>query len=154
MRKAHKMKDKRTRWLLVIVWMAVIFVFSSQPGDASEETSQFAIYIFNLLGLDLYGFFGTLAQFIVRKCAHFTVYLVLYMLLFNALRESFSFKKALWLSMLAAFLYACSDEFHQSFVPGRGPAFKDVMIDSTGALVGLTIIYIKNLRNSKKKLIE
>ena len=55
--------------------------------------------------------------------------------------------------MLAAFLYACSDEFHQSFVPGRGPAFKDVMIDSTGALVGLTIIYIKNLRNSKKKLI-
>ena len=153
MRKAHKMKDKRTRWLLVIVWMAVIFVFSSQPGDASEETSQFAIYIFNLLGLDLYGFFGTLAQFIVRKCAHFTVYLVLYMLLFNALRESFSFKKALWLSMLAAFLYACSDEFHQSFVPGRGPAFKDVMIDSTGALVGLTIIYIKNLRNSKKKLI-
>ncbi len=141
------MKDKKIKWLLVIVWMIVIFIFSSQPGDASEETSQFVIYIFNLLGLDLYGFFGTLAQFIVRKCAHFTVYLILYMLLHNAVKESFSFKKALCVSMIGTFLYACSDEFHQSFVPGRGPAMRDVMIDSAGALLGLSIIYIKNLRN-------
>jgi VanZ family protein len=153
MRKAQRMKDKKIKWLLVILWMAVIFIFSSQPGEASEETSQFVIYIFNLLGIDLYGFFGTLAQFIVRKCAHFTVYLILYMFLYNALKESFSFKKALWFSLFGAFLYACSDEFHQSFVPGRGPAFKDVIIDSTGALLGLSIIYIKNLRNSNKKLI-
>jgi VanZ family protein len=153
MRKARRMKDKKIKWLLVIIWMVVIFIFSSQPGDASEETSQFVIYIFNLLGIDLYGFFGTLAQFIVRKCAHFTVYFILYMLLFNALKENFSLKKALWFSLLGAFLYACSDEFHQSFVPGRGPAFKDVVIDSSGALLGLSVIYLKNLGNSKKKLI-
>lgn len=154
MRKVHRMKYKKIKWLLVIVWMAVIFILSSQPGDTSEETSQFVIYIFNLLGIDLYGFFGTLAQFIVRKCAHFTAYFILYMLLCNALKESLSIKKALWFSMLGAFLYACSDEFHQSFVPGRGPAFRDVMIDSAGALLGLSIIYIKNLRNSNKKLID
>lgn len=153
MRKAHRMKDKKIKWLLVIVWMAVIFILSSQPGDASEETSQFVIYIFNLLGLDLYGFFGTLAQFIVRKCAHFTAYFILYMFLYNALRKSLSFKKALWLSMLGAFLYACSDEFHQSFVPGRGPAIRDVMIDSAGALLGLSIVYLKNLKRPNKKLI-
>ncbi len=147
------MKDKKVKWLLVIVWMAVIFIFSSQPGDASEETSKFVIYLFNLLGLDLHSFFGTLADFVVRKCAHFTVYLILYMFLYNALIESFNFKKALWLSLLAAFLYACSDEFHQSFVPGRGPAFRDVMIDTSGALLGLLIICFKNLRKSKRKLI-
>jgi VanZ family protein len=144
------MKTKKVKWLLVIVWMALIFLFSSQPGDTSEETSQFVIYIFNLLGLDLHSFFGNLADFIVRKCAHFTVYFVLYLLLYNALRERFTFKRALLFSLLAAFLYACSDEFHQSFVPGRGPAFKDVMIDTSGSMLGLLIIYIKTLRKSKK----
>lgn len=147
------MKDKRIRWLLVIAWMVAIFIFSSQPGDDSEKTSEFVIYIFNLLGIDLYGFFGTLAQFIVRKCAHFTAYFILYMLIYNALRNNFSFKKNLWLALSMAFLYACSDEFHQSFVPGRGPAFRDVMIDTSGSMLGLAIIYLKSLKRKSKKLI-
>jgi VanZ family protein len=147
------MKNKRIKWLLVIAWMAVIFIFSSQPGDASEETSKFVIYLFNLLGLDLHSFFGTMADFIVRKCAHFTVYVILYMFFYNALRENLSFKKALWFSLLGVFLYACSDEFHQSFVPGRGPAFKDVLIDSAGGMLALIVIGTKNIIGLRKKLI-
>lgn len=140
------MKKQKVKWLLVITWMAIIFIFSSQPGDTSEETSQFVIYIFNLFGLDLNSAFGSLASFAVRKGAHFTEYFILYMLLYSALKESFSFKRALLFSLLGVFLYASSDEFHQSFVPGRGPAFKDVLIDTSGGLLALfitLILYIK-----------
>ncbi|MBL4938671.1 VanZ family protein [Clostridium sp. YIM B02515] len=136
------MKRKNIKWLLVVVWMIVIFVFSSMNGDSSDEKSKFVIYIFNLLGLNLNGIFGTLADFIVRKCAHFTEYFILYMLLYNALKENFSFKKALLFSIIGVFLYASSDEFHQSFVPGRGPSFRDVCIDTSGGLLALVILYL------------
>lgn len=136
------MKKKKLKWLLVIMWMVVIFIFSSQPGNISDENSKFVINVFNLLGLDLNSTFGDLANFIVRKGAHFTEYFILYMLLYNALVESFSFKKALSFSIIGVFLYASSDEFHQSFVPGRGPAFRDVLVDTSGGAAALITIYL------------
>lgn len=144
------MKRKNIKLLLVVVWMVVIFVFSSMNGDSSDEKSKFVIYIFNLLGLNLDGIFGTLADFIVRKCAHFTEYFILYMLLYNALKENFSFKKALLFSIIGVFLYASSDEFHQSFVPGRGPSFRDVCIDTSGGLLASVILYL-NFTFKKKQ---
>ncbi len=143
------MKRKNIKWLLVVVWMIVIFVFSSMNGNSSDEKSKFVIYIFNLLGLNLDGIFGTLADFIVRKCAHFTEYFILYMLLYNALKENFSFKKALLFSIIGVFLYASSDEFHQSFVPGRGPSFRDVCIDTSGGLLALVILYLNFIFKKK-----
>jgi VanZ family protein len=141
--KGTVMKSKKLKWILVIAWMVIIFIFSNQPGDLSDKNSKLVLYIFNLLGLNLNSFFGNLADFVVRKCAHFTEYFILYMLLYNALKESFSFKKALFFSILCVFLYACSDEYHQSFVPERGPSFRDVLVDTSGGLLGLIIIYVK-----------
>lgn len=58
--------------------------------------------------------------------------------------------------MLVGVLYAASDEFHQSFVPGRGPSIVDVGIDSLGVLTGilavLIIISIYRALKSDKKL--
>jgi VanZ family protein len=140
------MDKKKIKWLLVLAWMIVIFVFSNQPGDVSDENSKFVIYIFNLLGLDLNSTFGDLANFIVRKGAHFTEYFILYMFLYNAFIESFSFKKSLIFSLVIVFFYAASDEFHQSFVPGRGPAFRDVLIDTMGGITALGIRYIFHIQ--------
>ena len=55
-------------------------------------------------------------------------------------------------SFIFTFLYACSDEFHQLFIAGRAGQFKDVCIDSTGALIMLLIIYFINKRKDKKRL--
>lgn len=55
----------------------------------------------------------------------------------------------MWLSVLISFLYAVSDEYHQSFVPGRGPAFRDVLIDTIGASFALFGI-IENIKNMPK----
>lgn len=136
------MDKKKFKWILVIAWMAVIFIFSSQPGEVSDESSKFVIYIFNLLGLDLNSAFGSLANFIVRKGAHFTEYFIFCMLLHNAFSESFSLKKSMLFSIIGVFLYACSDEFHQSFVPGRGPAFRDVLVDTSGGAAAMLVRYI------------
>ena len=137
------MKKKHIDWILVIGWMVLIFLFSSQPGEVSSGNNKFVIYLFNLLGLDLNSIFGTLSDFIVRKSAHFTEYFILYILLYRAIRaEKNESIKVFIYPILIVFLYACSDEFHQAFVPGRGPAFRDVMVDTCGGLIAFLIMYI------------
>jgi len=138
------MKKKHIDWILVIGWMIVIFVFSSQASEASNGNNKFVIYVFNLLGLDLNSIFGTLSDFIVRKAGHFTEYIILYVLLYRALNKGKKVNIKVFIgALLIVFLYACSDEFHQAFVPGRGPAFRDVLIDTCAGFTAFLIIYIR-----------
>ena len=138
------MRKKHLNWILVIGWMMVIFIFSSQVGEVSNENNKFVIYVFNLLGLNLNNIFGTLSDFIVRKASHFTEYFILYTLVYRAMNKSKKVDMKIFIaSILIVFLYACSDEFHQAFVPGRGPAFRDVMVDTCGGLVAFLFIYIR-----------
>ena len=53
-------------------------------------------------------------------------------------------------SFIFTVLYACSDDFHQLFIPGRAGQIRDVCIDSTGALIMLLIIYFILKRKDKK----
>ncbi|MFT5874014.1 MAG: VanZ family protein [Clostridium sp.] len=137
------MKKKYINWILVAGWMVLIFIFSSQAGEVSSKNNKFVIYAFDLLGLNLNSLFGTLSDFIVRKAAHFTEYFILYVLSYRAINtnKNRNTKAFIW-SILIVFLYACSDEFHQAFVPGRGPAFRDVLVDTCGGLIAFLTMYI------------
>lgn len=122
-----------------IIIMILIFWFSHQNGENSLKQSNFILQylkdILSIFNLD------------VRKLAHFTIYLILgsfYFLSFERLN-----KKSICISIILTFLYACTDEYHQSFVPGRGPAFKDVLIDTLGGTVGILLIYKFNLYYKK-----
>lgn len=137
------MKSRIKKWVLVVIWMVIIFMFSSQNSDQSSKNNEFIVYILNLLGLDVNSIFNGNADFIIRKLAHFTEYFILYFLLFNALKEDLYFKPSLLTAFIITFLYAASDEFHQRFVPGRGPSFRDVLIDTSGGLVCMAIIYFR-----------
>ena len=141
---------KALRWLLFLGWMIFIFYMSHQPGDKSSEQSRFVLYVFNLLGLKLDTYFGELATLIIRKGAHFTEYFILFILTYNVISLYVVERKARLYSVIFVFLYACSDEFHQSFIPGRGPAFKDVMIDISGGILGYFCVSIYNKINIKK----
>lgn len=143
--------SKKIKWILVIIWMVIIFWFSNQPAVISDEKSKFVIHAFKALGLNLDSVLGDLANFIVRKVAHFTEYLILYVLLFNALLEDFNFKKSLMISLFIVFVYACSDEIHQIFIPGRTARIRDVVIDTCGGSFAMLVIYLKEKNLLKKK---
>jgi VanZ family protein len=138
------------KWTILIGWMVVIFVFSSQPAAISDEKSRFVIYLFNMLGLNLDSAFGDLSNFIVRKAGHLTEYFILSILAYNVLVEEFRVKTALLWAVIVVFLYACTDEFHQTFVPGREGAVRDVIIDTSGGTVASLCRYLYyHHRNTK-----
>ena len=60
-------------------------------------------------------------------------------------------KNAIFYSFIFSFFYACTDEIHQYFIPGRAMAFRDVLIDSAGALLAMIIVNIKIKINKKKE---
>lgn len=136
-------------YILLIIWMILIFKFSSDSGKVSTGKSDSIINIANDFGLNLNNVFGTYVDFTVRKCGHLIEYLILYFLLYNCLNYNLTKKTNLKLSLFILFLYACSDEFHQLFVPGRSGQFKDVLIDTLGGFIGLVLIYYINRRKNK-----
>jgi VanZ family protein len=81
--------------------------------------------------------------FYVRKGAHVAEYAVLALLLWAAIRKTLGQNSRPWhasrvaLVIGFAFLYAASDEMHQATVPNRDGRFHDVLIDTTGASLGL-----------------
>ena len=80
---------------------------------------------------------------VVRKSAHFSAYLILGILVVNALKSSgIKVNKLFWIALIICMLYSSSDEFHQMFVPGRTALVTDVMIDTTGAIIGIVIYCI------------
>jgi VanZ family protein len=118
-RRLHPVLDSRiARWLAVASWMALIFFFSSQSQLPSPPDPW--------------------ADLLFKKGAHFTVYAVLAMLF----RRALPLGRWIWaLSWILTMLYAASDEWHQSFVPGRHPQLTDVLIDACGATTGLLIFW-------------
>lgn len=123
----QRFKTLLNLWAPVLLWMALIFTFSSmQVGSASEFYWK---------------------DFIVKKTAHLIEYGVLAILLYRALINSgIEKKRAIIYSVLVAMFYGLTDEFHQSFTPSREPRIRDVVIDTLGAILGIVglLKYEKN----------
>ena len=120
------MKNKRViRWLPAIAIMVIIFIFSAQPSDNLPD-------------------FGW-ADRIVKKGGHMFGYGLLAVSYWYAFTWA---GRKRWLAWLLVCLYACTDEFHQSFVSGRHPSIWDVLIfDNLGAIISLWLAD----RNLKQK---
>lgn len=146
-------KNKRIlNIVLLISWMAFIFYMSAKTADQSTEQSDLVIKIFEAMGIELNQKFGDFATTIVRKGAHFTEYMILCLLFFNVFKDILKNKKIIIVSIVCTFIYACTDEIHQIFVPGRAGRFTDVLIDTSGAIFAMLVIYIsKNVRKKYKK---
>lgn len=135
------MVRKVISWLLVILWMGLIFYLSHQQAIESSHLSAgvteriIAVIESVISGVEIdVGNFNHL----IRKGAHFFSYLILGILVTNALKSSaIRGLKSFLIALVICILYAVSDEVHQLFVPGRAGQVMDVMIDSAGAAVGL-----------------
>lgn len=99
--------------------MAAIFVLSGTPSDEIPKVE----------GWDV----------LLKKGGHMVAYAMLTVLLLRALETQTPTRKAAWLAVGIAVLYAITDEYHQTFVPGRKGTGIDVLVDAAGALVGLRV---------------
>ena len=120
--KRKNYRKKLELWLPVLVWAGVIFGFSSLAINGEAQFSWW--------------------DFVVKKTAHVIEYFVLYWLLFRAWSDKNSKvnRKVFVWSMVVAILYALSDEWHQTFVPGREGTLRDVGFDTIGVLLGYSQI--------------
>jgi VanZ family protein len=142
------MKKKLVSWLLVIVWCIAIYCFSEFSWFTGENTKRVLDTVLSYLrfgGGEEEG--PSLLNFIIRKLAHLTEFGILAVLVWRALSPKRAAYVGAW---LFATVYAMTDEWHQSFEPGRTAAPKDVAIDSCGALLALIGVFLY-MRWKKKK---
>jgi VanZ family protein len=142
-------------WALVVSWMALIFFLSAQHAEQSADLSGGITELVNEVVKQVAPdaeFHIDEISFFVRKNAHFFAYMLLSVLTLNAVSRSGGQG---WLSVGVAFvitvLYAISDEVHQLFVPGRSGQVSDVLLDSTGALVGIALYYVISHKANRKQ---
>lgn len=138
--------------LLTAAVMVMIFAFSTEDAEHSDRTSglisrrvlsiihpeyeQLEESRQKLLYDDM--------QHIVRKCAHFTEYMVLGLMLRLCLESWFGRKVRKSRSLTidgfcGGTIYACTDEFHQLLIEGRSGQWSDVLVDGSGVLLGVLI---------------
>ena len=137
-------------WAAVFACMVTIFMFSAENAEESIETSDGIVDVVvekvtenakDDMSPEEYDSLRMKISTIVRKCAHYSIYLVLGVLTALAFgRHTVSGTKRFALSQLWCSLYAVSDEIHQIFVPGRAGRVLDVLIDSAGALCGIALV--------------
>ena len=178
MKKNYDFKSSRgiLRWFLTcltLFWMVFIFMMSSAGKDESNSQSGAVCEFICEHFVEGYEEMAPEEQiqmqqkisFPVRKCAHLSEYAVLGALM--------TLTAASWcrggeetmrtgetpggtvriLPVLAAgFLYAVSDEIHQIFVPGRSGEPRDVLIDTSGVLIGICLVRFHfSLRERRKR---
>lgn len=139
--------------VITILIMAFIFLQSALPADLSKEESNLIVQaLIEFLHVD-----PKILSFAVRKCAHFTEYLLLGLSLFATVREydpvrlerNEQWQRTALLSWGIGALYALTDEVHQAFVPGRSCEIRDMLIDSCGVAAGVLIMAALRSRRTK-----
>jgi len=133
MKMVAKLRAKRRLyyWLPGLLWMGVIFFASSR--------SHLPFYV------------NKTVDFITKKAGHVTEYGVLTFLLWRAIPSTGSGRRSRergWPTLpsfggafVLSQLYAVSDEFHQTFIPGRTGRLTDVGFDALGALLVLGLVW-------------
>lgn len=127
--------------ILSIIWMSLIFYLSSLPSTSTGPDTPIFKVISNALHFILFGILS-----ILFLCS------IKWKKPISEIRL-----KTFLMSLSLSIIYAISDEYHQSFSPGRTPLATDVIIDTFGAIIFLNIIYlmkryakISNLLSSKR----
>ena len=139
-------------WWPAIVWSGVIFTMSTDSFSA-ENTKGFLEPFLRWLIPGLAQSAYDSLHHLIRKCAHFSEYFVYFMLLYRAVRGRHSGWRWSWGlgALLIAAAYSLTDEFHQVFVPSRGPSLYDSLLDTVGASVALVALWLW-LRRQRLKM--
>ena len=151
---------KKLYLCILILWMGVIFAFSNQNAEVSENVSDgFTSKVVDVV--------ATVkkdesikenkkeiiedSRFFIRKTTHFSLYLVLGILIYLNVKDVKKINPII-ISLIFCILYACSDEIHQMFINERTAKVLDILIDTIGSLTGILLIYLFSSKKRKKVL--
>ena len=114
------MRALLSRWGPALAMMVAIFIASSLP---KAEVPEFGVW-----------------DLVVKKGGHLAGYALLGAAYLRGLTNGgAATRRQMAAAVALAALYGATDEFHQLFVPGRGAAPLDVLIDALGATAGVVI---------------
>jgi VanZ family protein len=114
------------RWVPAFLVMLMIFLFSASPASDLPNFAR--------------------ADWVIKKGSHMIGYALLALSYWGAFQFE---QRKRGLAWCFAVVYAITDEFHQSFVPGRGASVWDVVIfDNLGALISLWLFTIFKTKRS------
>lgn len=131
-------------WTAVVAWMGLIFFLSQQPGSQSGALSRMvAENLLRLVGGSTDTTLIDSVNNVLRMVAHGSLFLGLALLVGVAFR----FVKVTDLTNAAVtlvfcLLYAASDEWHQSVVPGRASELSDFLTDSAGVILAIIALQV------------
>lgn len=146
--------------ILSIITAVIIFMFSSENGEKSGNTSRNVIKNIieiipstkNLSNEEKENIIEN-SQLLVRKLAHFSIYAILSFNIAGYIGTyNIENKKQIILALIICIIYSISDEINQNFLEGRACSIIDVGIDTCGSTFGILIMKIgRKIINKKDK---
>jgi len=130
--KGTAMVLRKLSLLLTCLWAGLLFYLSHQPGVLVPPLFPMQDKVMHFAAYTVLGFLGMGS---VRATAH------------HGYRPAQA-----WLVCLLVGLYGVSDEFHQSFIPGRMADILDVAADVAGGLLGTWLMYYLARLASRRRL--
>lgn len=133
-------------WLFAVAVAVVIFGFSADSAEKSDEISQ------GLLSVIIEYIGNIISHNTLRKIAHFTEFAALGFFVGGGIRFSFLNDK-ISAPLIPCMLYAFADEIHQFYIPDRACRIFDVLVDTLGSLTGILIfaLFIGIIAKIKEK---
>jgi len=130
-------------WWPAIVWAGIIFVMSTDTFSG-EHTARVFEPILRWLIPSLTAHQFKVIHHVIRKCAHFSEYFVFFLLLYRAMRGRNAGWRWSWgiEALFFAAGYAALDEVHQAFVASRTASPYDSLLDATGALAAMGVLWL------------
>ena len=152
--------NRKLLWLYGLLTLAVmVLIFYMSAKDATESGGMSKWLVQTDFGRMLVRLLPRItdrgAEIDLRKYAHMAEYAMLAVPSALFFRELLLERRvplrALGCSLVFCFLYACSDEYHQTFVPGRAGAMVDVAVDMAGVALGLMLVLLACMRRKELK---
>lgn len=143
----RKIQVKIIKIILILVWMATVFIFSNQGGTKSSSTSrkvtETVVQAISSKTVEENEPLIEKLDKVTRKLAHYTIYTIGGILIMNyAYTTDKTKKEKILYSIAFGAGYAVTDELHQFFVAGRSARIFDVGIDTLGVTTGIAIYLV------------
>lgn len=139
------------RWLLNWAPAALavaMIVGESTAAMSASDTSRWLLPIWVRLFGPITAAHWAVVHFFLRKSGHFIGYGLVSLAFFHGWRSSLSahgdprrlWRRASAWALLCTLILAAADEYHQSFLPSRGGAFHDVVLDLCGGIAAQLLL--------------